>query len=176
MQQAVLEATSKRQKFIDRGYTEEEEESEVPLLPMLAHPFEKRGKSIDFPCIAQHKLDGVRVMARLATHKALGVELRSRTGKELHNFNQLRRDIAHILEQNPTLVLDGELYSDDISFDAISGLCRLKPLRDEPEDMQLIRMCTFDCVNPEQPDLGFEERYALLSASGRVNVVSKLDG
>lgn len=92
--------------------------SGVPL-PMLAHDYNKRGKSIVFPCFVQPKLDGVRCVA------VAGKGLFSRNGKA---FPQL----AHIKAEADALpagtILDGELYSDSLTFQEIVGLVKKQKL------------------------------------------------
>mgnify|MGYP001219069433 CR=1 FL=1 len=91
------------------------------LLPMLAQDFKKHKKHITYPCLVQPKLDGVRMLCR----KSNGIiSFISRKGKELHG-------LQHIIDELNTLnimkdgdVWDGELYSNDMTFDEISGYCR----------------------------------------------------
>jgi DNA ligase-1 len=64
IQQANMEAESKWKKKQDQGYAEAGATApaakEEVLLPMLAVDYNKRGKSVVFPCFVQAKLDGVR--------------------------------------------------------------------------------------------------------------------
>ena len=50
-EQAIFEATSKLSKKRDEAYfdTIEEAQTQVKLLPMLAHPFDKRKHNISYP-------------------------------------------------------------------------------------------------------------------------------
>ena len=64
-EQAIFEAILKTNKKRDEAYydTVEEAETQVKLLPMLAHPFDKRKHNITYPAIVQRKFDGVRCLA-----------------------------------------------------------------------------------------------------------------
>lgn len=105
------------------------------ILPMLAKDFNKDGKHVVFPCFAQRKLDGVRCVA------IPGRGLFSRNGKAFPHLEHIRTDL-------PTdLILDGELYSDELSFQEIVGLVKKETLR--PADlakMAKIHLCVYDCI------------------------------
>lgn len=59
LEQARSEADSKWKKQLDKGYVESlEDVDKIIYLPMLAHSYDKRGKDIKYPCIAQRKFDG----------------------------------------------------------------------------------------------------------------------
>lgn len=175
LEQASLEAQSKYQKYVEKGYTsslDDLKESNSIFLPMLAHPYEKRGKSIVFPAVGQYKLDGIRVMAYIHGDS---VHLLSRTGKPIHNFNVIRKDARRVIEEmkRPTLVLDGELYSTEMPFEQLSGLCRLKDTQDEDvvKTMDLVQLWVFDCYDREAPDETFTARYESISEHGSVRKV-----
>ncbi len=105
-QQAILEATSRYNKQLDKDYRENKEElTELATLPMLASDYNKVGHRITYPCYGSAKLDGVRC---LASKKEDGsVELKSRGGKMYcipHIQEQLSRNM------NIGDMWDGELY------------------------------------------------------------------
>ena len=147
--QAISEAQALWNKKKDAGYSETPSseataatavatEASIPL-PMLAQDFNKRGKHIVFPCFAQRKLDGVRCVA------IAGRGLFSRNGKPSS------RHLTHIvadLNLLPTgTVLDGELYSDDLTFQEIVGLVKKETLRDgDAEKMVKIHLCVYDTI------------------------------
>ena len=110
----------------------------VPL-PMLAQDYNKRGKHMAFPCFAQRKLDGVRCVA------IAGSGLFSRNGKasSLH--------LTHIMAEINTLpagtILDGELYSDDLTFQEIVGLVKKITLKaGDAEKVAKIHLCVYDTI------------------------------
>ena len=113
-------------------------ESSVPL-PMLAQDYNKRAKSMSFPCLAQRKLDGVRCVAMT------GRGLFSRNGKASSPH------LTHILTEINALpagtVLDGELYSDDLTFQEIVGLVKKVTLKTgDAEKMAKIHLCVYDTI------------------------------
>ena len=157
-EQAIFEAISKTNKKRDEAYfdTVEEAQTQVKLLPMLAHPFDKRKHNITYPAIVQRKFDGVRCLAVL--NRDNSVTLMSRKGKEFPHLNHIREDVE-MNNRNRNLVLDGELYSDTLSFQELVGLVRRvtrKPGNDE--QMLEVSLRVYDCISlNSEPD--FRERY-----------------
>ena len=155
-EQAALEAKSTWDKKKTGGYAESLDDAHVPgvadaaavaaheaILPMLAHDYNKRGKDIKFPCFVQAKLDGVRCIFRNGV-------LTSRQGKVFPDMEHITSDLQHVKE-----VLDGELYSDTLTFQQFVGLVRKK--KHNPAEKLLLRQVRFwvyDIVN----DKTFEER------------------
>ena len=162
-EQALLEAESKWKKKKDEGYFEtiEEAQTELVLLPMLAHSFEKRGHGINWPAIGQPKLDGTR---SLGTHNTLI----TRKGKKYPHLEHIKDAISNT---NSNIVLDGELYSHELEFETITGLVRRETLKDgDDEEMKKIILNVYDCILLDEPNATFEERYEALS-----NVVKEID-
>lgn len=158
-QQAVSEAQSAWNKKRDAGYKPEGSEetcadtgslpaakdstaaaaAAAPPLPMLAQDFNKRGKSITFPCYVQAKLDGVRCVA-VADSKTLF----SRNGKAFPHLEHIRTELAALPSGT---ILDGELYSDVLTFQEIVGLVKKETLRgDDAEKLKKIYLCVYDIV------------------------------
>ena len=151
--QAISEAQALWNKKKDAGYSETSSvatatatattdpvaaTASVPL-PMLAQDFNKRGKHIAFPCFAQRKLDGVRCVA------IAGRGLFSRNGKaSSRHLTHIMRDINRLPAGT---VLDGELYSDDLTFQEIVGLVKKDTLR-EGDDLKMakIYLCVYDTI------------------------------
>jgi ATP-dependent DNA ligase len=142
--QAISEAQALWNKKKDAGYSETSNTTDTSVatavpLPMLAQDFNKRGKNIVFPCFAQRKLDGVRCVA------ISGRGLFSRNGK------QSSRHLTHIVAELNSLpngtTLDGELYSDDLTFQEIVGLVKKDTLRDgDAAKMAKIHLCVYDTI------------------------------
>ena len=106
--------------------------------PMLAHDYNKRGKDIKFPCYAQRKLDGVRCLA------ISGKGLFSRTGKAFPHMDHIRAEINSLPRGT---ILDGELYSDTLTFQEIVGLVKKETLKAEDAPKMLkIYLCVYDTV------------------------------
>jgi DNA ligase-1 len=145
LQQATLEAESLWNKKRDSGYAEEAAATAstataapVPL-PMLAHDYNKRGKDIKFPCYAQRKLDGVRCVA------VPGQGLYSRNGKAMSPH------LTHIMADvdKCAVTIDGELYSDELSFQEIVGLVKKATLKEgDAEKVKKIYLYVYDIVMP----------------------------
>ena len=125
-QQAVLESQSAWTKMKENGYylqqqglqqqqpnpivSNKKEIDEKAPLPMLAHDYNKRGKSAKFPCFVQPKLDGVRAVGSNGL------------------FSRARKPFAHlthIVNELPSgIILDGELYTNKLTFQEIVGLVK----------------------------------------------------
>ena len=134
------EDDSGRGKGIDR---------DVPS-PMLAHDFLKRGKSIKFPCYTQRKYDGTRCVA------ISGKGLFSRNKKRYPHLDHI---VAEINKLPSTIILDGELYSDTLTFQEIVGIVKRETLKEGDEEKQLqIKLHVYDIINKAP----YEERYANL--------------
>lgn len=160
-EQAIFEATSKVNKKRDEAYfdTIEQAQNEIKLLPMLAHSFDKRKHNITYPAIVQRKFDGVRCLAILNEDGT--VKLMSRKGKEFPHLNHIRESIAKA-NSNSSIVIDGELYSDTLTFQELVGLVRrvtLKPGNDK--QMLEVSLRVYDCIDlQKEPD--FVERYEVI--------------
>jgi DNA ligase-1 len=86
--------------------------------PMLAHPV---SKTIDFNEVhfIQPKLDGVRcIITRWGAY--------SRNGKQFHNCKHILTELKPLFNDNPYLILDGELYNHKFknNFNKIISLVR----------------------------------------------------
>ena len=162
-EQAIFEANSKLNKKRDEAYfdTIEAARTQVKLLPMLAHPFTKRKHNINYPAIVQRKFDGVRCLAKLNSDGT--VALMSRKGKEFPHLNHIKNDVA-ANNSDQALVLDGELYSDTLTFQELVGLVKrvtLKPGNDE--QMLEVSLRVYDCVHIMNGSADFTERYQIIT-------------
>ena len=164
LEQAELEADSKFKKKQDEGYfmTKEEAMNNLVVLPMLAHDFKKRSHDIEFPAIAQRKFDGVRCLA--ITQPDGTVRLMTRKGKDFPHLEHLREQIQ-ALEIEPNMVLDGEVYSDSLTFQEATGLVRRQTLKPGDEDkMKQIDYRLYDAILLDEPKATFLDRYSKLAA------------
>jgi DNA ligase-1 len=172
--QAILDARATWQKKKDAGYTEQ---SHVPIavggagsathtvpesrakvtgdgvpLPMLALDFNKRGTSIKFPCYVQRKYDGTRCVAIPQSG------LFSRNRKRYPHLEHILEDL-HSLPSS--IVLDGELYSTELSFQEIVGLVKKETLSAEDTTKMLkIQFHCYDLIS----DAPYEDRMSRLEA------------
>ena len=161
-EQAIFEANSKLKKKRDEAYfdTIGAAQTQVKLLPMLAHPFTKRKHNINYPAIVQRKFDGVRCLAKLNSDGT--VTLMSRKGKEFPHLNHIKADVA-ANNSNTNLVIDGELYSDTLTFQELVGLVKrvtLKPGNDE--QMLEVSLRVYDCVELNN-EADFTDRYLTIT-------------
>jgi ATP-dependent DNA ligase len=115
--------------------------TDVVPLPMLAQDFNKRAKSMKFPCYAQRKLDGVRCVA------ISGRGLFSRNGKPTSpHLTHIQADINSLPVGT---ILDGELYSDELTFQEIVGLVKKATLKPgDAEKVKKIYLCVYDTIRP----------------------------
>ena len=162
-EQAVSEAQSDWKKKKDKGYAESVGNAHVPgvagddavaahktLLPMLAHDYHKRGKSIVFPAYVQAKLDGVRSIF----HTGI---LSSRMGKPFSGLEHITDELGPATAAG--LILDGEVYSTTLPFQQFVGLVKKKKFTEaDKEQLKQVNLWVYDCVN----DKPFDERLAIL--------------
>jgi DNA ligase-1 len=162
-EQAVSEAQSDWKKKKDKGYADAVSNAHVPgvageaavaahktLLPMLAHDYHKRGKSIVFPAFVQAKLDGVRSIF----HTGI---LSSRMGKPFSGLEHITGELGPATAAG--LILDGEVYSTTLPFQQFVGLVKKKKFTAaDMEQLKQVNLWVYDCVN----DKPFEERLAML--------------
>ena len=157
LQQAISEAQSLWQKKRDEKFNPKEEEEQkesraaavdhdVPS-PMLAHDYNKRGKSIVFPCYIQPKLDGTRMVAMPQRG------LFSRNLKAYPHLEHIRQEIDRL---SPNIVLDGELYSTTLTFQEIVGIVKNETV--QPKQTE-IKFHVYDMIAKDT----FENRYAQLT-------------
>jgi len=119
--------------------------------PMLAHDYNKRGKSIKFPCLVQRKYDGTRCVG------IPGKGLFSRNRKTYPHMNHI---VTELNKLPSSIILDGELYSDTLTFQEIVGIVKRVTLKPGDEEKQLqIKFHVYDIINTSMP---YEERYANL--------------
>tara|TARA_B100001094_G_C18178580_1_gene799437 strand:- start:469 stop:1563 length:1095 start_codon:yes stop_codon:yes gene_type:complete len=167
-QQACSEAQSLWTKQVSKGYKEVKSETNSQessiILPMLAHDFNKRGKDIKFPCWVQPKLDGVRCMVHTENHETI---FTSRSGKVFENLIHLKT-----FGLADGMYLDGELYSDVLTFDEISGLTRKTKTRSDKEKHLEFRI--FDMYDSKNRNMTTEQRMAHVKGLNSFNENVKL--
>lgn len=100
----------------------------IQVRPMLAQTAnlkkqDGRGYTIPFPAMVQRKYDGIRCIAYRGKNGQIILE--SRKGTPFSEFPSLTAELEHIFSIIPdTIYLDGELFTDQIDFETISGLVR----------------------------------------------------
>jgi DNA ligase-1 len=128
-EQAMAEAKAMWTKRVELGNFENinDIDNEVYFSPMLAHKWEDRKDKIKYPAYSQPKLDGIRCVV-----KSDGMW--SRNGKRIVSAPHIFESIKHLFNENPDLILDGELYADKFAndFNAICSLVKkTKPTTDD---------------------------------------------
>ncbi|MBC8437162.1 hypothetical protein H8D85_02440 [bacterium] len=148
-EQACKEVESKMNKKSDAGYTQTT--IGTPLLPMLAHSYDKRSHNISWPAYVQPKIDGVRCLVKRDSDGS--ISLMTRKGKEMtpmnHIIERLEKlyDLAGDLKDD--LYFDGELYSDTLSFQELAGALRRH--ENTEETLQQIYLIVFDMFQDNTP-------------------------
>lgn len=186
IQQAVLEAKSLVQNAITTGVYQEEEECApkcnssvdddedastdgggvfVVFHPMLAVDKIKKNKNneISFPCFAQPKLDGVRLIVRISKNTKK-VYFNTRNGKTVECkgfFKTLRAHFERCCDfiDKQEIILDGEVYLHNTSFQDL--LSKFK------HGHQTLCYHIYDLYVPEHSRMCMEERVDLLNKLGQ---------
>ena len=159
-----------------------------PFLPMLAQTFNpadaivngagsKKKKVITFPCFVQPKLDGLRCVS-YATRSAGGgndaigavceVTLQSRTGAFFTGLPHIAAALRPYLSQHPSVVIDGELYTDQMPFEELAGLIKKKKITDsDVERLKKVKYHVYDIYDRMNENAPYSERLVVLAAAVR---------
>jgi DNA ligase-1 len=133
----------------DEGYHETVKKTNNPL-PMLALEFSKRKHDISYPAYIQPKLDGVR-----ALFNPIEGYLYSRKGKIFPNLDFITTELQ---EKGITIPLDGELYSDELSFQDITGIVKKEKLTTQDvKKLYKVKFIVFDYINEKMDFQGRKE-------------------
>lgn len=175
-QQVQLQFDSHVKKYLDKGYKEwkgDLDESAIRELlgdvktgqdgmikPMLAKQADKvANKFFDREFYGSRKINGVRC---LIFYKDGEVHTSSRgaINYDLPLFHILNHPtIIKFFENNPTIILDGEIYKMGYTLNKISGLCRHIEKISDTEPLEFYWYDIYDTANP---DLTFETRWELM--------------
>jgi len=124
------------------------------MKPMLAHKFDIKRVDYSEPVYIQPKLDGVRCL--FTKDGAF-----SRTGKQFMNVAHIHAELIPFFQQQPDVVLDGELYNHKLKndFEKIISLVRKqKPTADDRlEARQLVQFDVYDYFDGVMYD-NYEQR------------------
>lgn len=157
-QQALAEATATHRIRIEHGSFENINDIDNPTFfePMLAKKLEDRISKLKFPLLSQPKLDGIRCVVN-----AKGMW--TREGKLLLSATHIFDDLQSHFENDPELILDGELYCDKLAndFNKIISLVRKKKptAEDFAESKKFIQYHVYDL--PNHPGNFLERSFAL---------------
>ena len=119
------------------------------IKPMLAYKVDSKPIDWTKKVYMQPKLDGVRCLIQLNDKNE--VYAYSRTGKLWLNIEHILQDLKPFFKENPTIILDGELYNHDLrnDFEKIISLVRKqKPTADDKaESKKLVQFHCYDYAN-----------------------------
>jgi hypothetical protein len=148
-----------------------------PFLPMLAQTFDpaditassKKKKVIKFPCFVQPKLDGLRCVSySTRTADATAVALQSRTGAFFTGLPHIAAALRPYLSQHPNIVIDGELYTDQMPFEELAGLIKKKKITDsDVARLKKVKYHVYDIYDHARHDMPYSERMDVLAAAVR---------
>lgn len=161
-----------------------------PFLPMLAQTFKpadaiitsglgtgistgtgnKKKKVIVFPCFVQPKLDGLRCVSYAIRRENAGIDvaLQSRTGAFFTGLPHIAAALRPYLSQHPSIVIDGELYTDQMPFEELAGLIKKKKITDDDvERLKKVKYHVYDIYDHKQHDMPYSERMELLADAVR---------
>ena len=117
--------------------------------PMLAHKFDINRVDYSQPVYIQPKLDGIRCL--FTANGAF-----SRNKKQFMNLKHIEMALKPFFDQNPDVVLDGELYNHKLKrdFEKIVSLVRKqKPTEEDRRNAQhLIQFHVYDYFDGVQYD------------------------
>ncbi len=169
-------ARSKMKEKTDNGYQSSlsDAQNNPIFLPMLAFSTKNKDGSVkeevlnglNFPVMVQRKFDGLRGIATVNPDGS--IKFVSRKNNEYTvPIPQIRKEIASMKNLPDDIILDGELYAEpsDLDFNVANGLIRThaKSMTPEKEDQQKhIKYRIYDFFDPDNPDLTYKERYAML--------------
>ena len=174
LEQAILEAQSKWNSKKNKDLYSEtiNYTTKIDVRPMLAKTFDpaeykKSGRAfkIAFPAYLQRKYDGIRCISYLNNNGE--VILESRKGIAFENFDLLKDVLKKLFEKLPdNFYFDGELFTDEIDFEVISGLIRLQTQhasKDDLKQIDKIKYYIYDFYDGDNPNLTYEERLVFLN-------------
>lgn len=181
--QALSEMESKIQLQLRKGYVENIDNVKSSsilgsgiLAPMLAHKYDRTGKQLGSKTLSQlglvgkkifvqPKLDGNRCTIKIEDGAAT---MYTRKGDKM--VVQLDHIINNIKDKNISgkYTLDGELYSDKISFNTLNGLIkREKTTVEDIEKRKQIKFHLYDVML----DKGYEERFNFIKQFESENII-----
>ena len=158
-EQACKEAESKFTRKIESGYCEDLNKIDTAkkfFAAMLAHKYLDYKNKINLPLLVSPKIDGARMIIQEDG-------LYTRNGKPYVSCPHIHELFKPLFEKHPDWIIDGEIYSHDVSFETIMSLVRKsKPTEDDiKESENIIQIYIFDGV-VDNIDMGFEKRFKLI--------------
>ena len=149
--------------------------------PMLANTFsfdtyksKSRAFKISLPLYIQRKYDGIRCISYIKDGKVI---LESRKGIEFQNFGLLKDQLYNLFQKLPkNFYFDGELYTDKLDFEVISGLIRLHEKKITEKDIDSINKIEYhiyDFIDSDNENMVYKDRYKYLTEFLSSNINEK---
>lgn len=148
----------KKEDLDDDKRDKESYDSDEKYFPMLAHTYEpesnkNKKNDIIFPCYVQPKLDGLRC---IMYSRGGVIRCQSRTGTYFDTMSHIMDELSYFFKNN-NIILDGELYTDEIPFEELAGLIKKKKISDsDREKLKNIKYHVYDIIDSNKP---YSERY-----------------
>lgn len=163
-EQAILEATSKwKDKKEKEVYSEDPGATKVveEVRPMLAQTF-LPDKFSPQRVFVQRKYDGIRCLAHWDADKGEMV-LESRKGGVFPFFEEIKRELYEQFGPIVGRYWDGELYTDQLPFENLSGLIRKKTLTEQDKwEIKKIQFHIYDWYDVNCGEWHYEKRKEVL--------------
>ena len=180
VEQYTLQFNSEVKKFLDKGYKEvekhpndytEDELNEIfgdvktnqygVIKPQLAKQADKvtNTKIFDKEWLISRKLDGVKA---LFYYKDGEIHTASRGGEHYdYSTEHLRTypPLVSFFKENPTVILDGELFVRGKSLQQISGAARMEK---NAYDCEWLQYWIYDCYDTSDPEKTAADRWTFL--------------
>ena len=132
--------------------------------PMLAYPVSDKPIDYTDKVFIQPKLDGVRCLIQQEYDEVVSanvIRAYSRTGKEWKNIKHILEACRPFFQNNPDVILDGELYNHDFKDDFESIISMVRKTKPTAEDrLKSAENVQFHCYDIVDEDLQFKTRAA----------------
>lgn len=158
-QQATMEAKSKMQKKIDKGYTENIDDVDTcktTFTPMLAKKVVDYKDDFIYPVLVSKKIDGLRLIARKDG-------CWTRNGKPYVSVPHISKILKPLFDKHPNWIIDSEIYTHDIPFEKVVSLVKKsKPTAEDLQESEKIcNIYIFDGVI-DDVNATFENRFSTI--------------
>jgi DNA ligase-1 len=163
-EQAIKEATSAwKKKIKSENFVENINDVDKKAFnpPMLAHKYE--GEYSDDIKFIQPKLDGIRCNMHFENGEVIAL---SRKNNPFYTVDHIKKSIHKILEENPSIHLDGELYNHELhdDFNKVVSLVKKEKLKEDDikEVVKYVRYNIYDMWDDNNSNLTFGERFEII--------------
>ena len=130
--------------------------------PMLAHVWDLN--YTDELAFCQPKLDGIRCNFNFDGENIIAL---SRKNNPFCTVEHIKQSLQNVLENNPSIHLDGELYNHDLSdnFNEIMSLVSKTKVTEEMQEKisKSLRYNVYDMWDDNNPNLTFKERNKIIN-------------